>query len=513
MASHVKQLGTYQRYNSSNTQATVTLTATPSPGSAVIVHTASTQQLAASAIDSKGNAYALAKAGGGSVASGQLITLQNVAPLVAGDTITITFAGSVSTCAIFVQEYSGITATSPVDRTANVAYTATTARTSGTTSTTNQAHELVVATFAINVRETGFTPGAGYSAPASPYYGNDHITVETEHQDVTSTGTYSATATGGVTADGSGIIVTYKAVVTTFPPISGGISAPSQVGGTVGVRRKFSGAAIFAFSTVSGGLGAAGGGDTSTDPDAYGSGEYGVAEYGGSVPTGGGDTGGGGGGGGTPPPLETGQVQPNQPTIIASAPPSDDPIVDFIESSPPGLFPENDESNFGFIIRRIWCDRITDLIAQQDLLYNNRFITTADEFLDEWERQEGVPADPATVNNSVRKDIVLGRLRKGPFTRTMRKEIVERYLSEVISGGTPVTFTSTGIPLTAAGLKLYGGGGSLSTAYKIVEDVANFAYHIYILNIYTVSAGMQRELSRVTPAGISFDINYVASLP
>ena len=95
----------------------------------------------------------------------------------------------------------------------------------------------------------------------------------------------------------------------------------------------------------------------------------------------------------------------------------------------------------------------------------------------------------------------------------MRKEIVERYLSATYGGG--VEFGPSGIPITSSGINLASAGiiPDLSTVYEIVEDIPNFAYHVYILNSYTPSAGMQRELTRITPAHITFDINYVATLP
>lgn len=199
-------------------------------------------------------------------------------------------------------------------------------------------------------------------------------------------------------------------------------------------------------------------------------------------------------------------VTPYQPTL----PPEGaftDAEIDFIESSPPGLFPDNQDSNFGFIVRKTWTDRVQELIDQLDTLYSERFIVTSTEFLDEWERMAGVPTAPTGLDPITRRAIVLGRVRKGPFTRALRRSIVENYIGATF--GTPAAFDVSGISLTAGGVPLYAGAGTVEQMYEIVEDVPNYLYHIYIDSAFTPAAGMIRELTRATPAGISFDISYV----
>lgn len=293
--------------------------------------------------------------------------------------------------------------------------------------------------------------------------------------------------------------------------VPAGISAVSTVSGKVIAKHRITPAAgIQALSSISGGLGATGGGSPIAPDAGFGISEFGVGSFG-ETPTtggtGGGGTGGGGtgGGGGTP-------ITPGQPTIVPPSTPTGDAVIDFIESSPPGLFPENDESNFGFAIRGLWAAKVEDLIAQQDLIYKERFVINSEIFLDEWERETGTPMNPAGFDLTTRRAIVLGRIRKGPFTRTMRKEIVERYLKATFGGG--VTFGPSGIPI-GSGITLTGGSTApdVSSVYKIVENIAGFSYTVYILNTYTPAAGMARELTRVTPAGISYTISFVATLP
>jgi Concanavalin A-like lectin/glucanases superfamily len=201
-------------------------------------------------------------------------------------------------------------------------------------------------------------------------------------------------------------------------------------------------------------------------------------------------------------------ITPYQPTL----PPEGaftDAELDFMESEPPSIFPENQNSNFGLIIRKLFTDRVQELISQQDTLYNERFVETSTQFLDEWEIQESLPAAPSGLDVGTRQSIALSRIRKGPFTRTMRRNIVENYLQATF--GTSVAFSPSGVALPAAGLQLFGDGASVAQLYEIVEDVPNFLYHIYIDNSTTPASGMARELNRVTPAGISYDINFVAN--
>lgn len=284
-----------------------------------------------------------------------------------------------------------------------------------------------------------------------------------------------------------------------------GISATSTVSGAIRKKGTLQGlGVIYATSTLSGSVGRIVSGTSVGDPTLpyYGEGAYGEASYG-YIPL---PPGGGSGG-------ATGGVTPGQPTIVPPSTPTGDAIVDFIESSPPGLLPENEDSNFGFVIRGVWAAKVEDLIGEQDLLYGERFVGTSQAFLDEWERQAGTPANPGGFDTKTRRAIVQGRIRKGPFTRTKRKEIIERYLAVTFAGG--VALTPIGIPLTSAGVSLASttGPADLSAIYKVVEDIPNFRYHVYILNAYTPSAGLANELARITPAGISFDINFVSVLP
>ena len=199
---------------------------------------------------------------------------------------------------------------------------------------------------------------------------------------------------------------------------------------------------------------------------------------------------------------------PYQPTLPLEGD-FTDAEIDFMENEPPTIFPENQDSNWGFIIRKMFTDRIQELIDQQDTIYNNRFVDTSVDFLDEWETQESVPVAPSGLDVLTRQNIVLNRVRKGPFTRTMRKNIVENYIGATF--GTPASFSPSGLVLGVPGLPMFSSAGSVLTSYEIVEDIPNYLYHINLETGITVASGMARELSRVTPAGISYDVNTVTN--
>jgi hypothetical protein len=54
----------------------------------------------------------------------------------------------------------------------------------------------------------------------------------------------------------------------------------------------------------------------------------------------------------------------------------------------------------------------------------------------------------------------------------------------------------------------------LTNTYTIVENIAGYSYDVRILNSITVDqVALIRELTRITPAGISFTITPVATIP
>lgn len=179
----------------------------------------------------------------------------------------------------------------------------------------------------------------------------------------------------------------------------------------------------------------------------------------------------------------------------------------FIEESPPGLFPDNQDSNFG-LVRQILTNDVQTLIDQLDEIYNERFVDTSTDYLDEWEFQMGLPQNVSGASTSTRRQLILSRLVKGPFTRTRRQDTVEKYLEATF--GAAIKLVPSGTPI-GSGLTLYAGTADVKTLYRVVQDVPSFSYEVRILDSATPDiVALTRELTRITPAGISFSVVQVA---
>lgn len=159
-------------------------------------------------------------------------------------------------------------------------------------------------------------------------------------------------------------------------------------------------------------------------------------------------------------------ITPFQPTLPAEGAFTDAEIA-FMEDSPPGLFPENQNSNFGFVIRKIFTDKIQQLIGQQQTLYNERFVETALTFLDVWEGDYGLPVAPTGRTVAQRRQDILSRIQVGPYTRARRRTVVENFISATFGAG--VLLTPAGVPI-GAGIPLYSGASSFVGLYAIREN-------------------------------------------
>lgn len=156
-----------------------------------------------------------------------------------------------------------------------------------------------------------------------------------------------------------------------------------------------------------------------------------------------------------------------QPTLPAEQPFSDAELA-FMDESPPGLFPENQDSNFGFAVRKIFSDRVQELINQLDTIYNEKFVSSSLNYLSEWEIQVGLPVAPTGWTLPQRRNAVTNRLRKGAFTNAARRSIVENFIT--ITFGPAPAFDASGLPLDAGGIPLYSGVSSLDQTYVIREN-------------------------------------------
>lgn len=201
----------------------------------------------------------------------------------------------------------------------------------------------------------------------------------------------------------------------------------------------------------------------------------------------------------------TDDITPFQPTLPAEINFTQAELV-FMDESPAGLFPENQDSNFGYIIRKIFSDLAQDVSDWQNTLYNERFVETAIQFLDQWEVDVGLPANPTGISIAQQRVAVLSRLRRGPFTRTRRNSVIEDYIATTF--GNPIQLVPEGVEITAAGIPIYGESANPATLYRVYENQPIFSYEVWIANTTTPDVNsLTRELKRITPAGIAFNID------
>lgn len=184
---------------------------------------------------------------------------------------------------------------------------------------------------------------------------------------------------------------------------------------------------------------------------------------------------------------------------------------DFIENEPPGLFPQDQRSIWGQVratyaaYLQVLANLLTDWYGNLDPA------TVGNSDLPEWEYMLDLPSGNLLLTDGKRRAAIQARFQRGPFTRTRRKAVVESFIS--VTFGDPSLFTSAGLSLSPY-ITMYSGVTNVSSAYEIIEDIPNFAYTVYVLSSVGIdSVGLTRELGRITPAGISFTISQVSTLP
>lgn len=149
---------------------------------------------------------------------GSVVTSIWTAPLGttnATETFTMTNSNTANNEQCVAMQYSGVSTSTPVDKTATGTYSAVTSLTSGTTATTSQANEMLIGFFACTGMNGGnFTQGSGYTLRVNDGY---LVSLATEDEVVSATGAYQATMTASAAATGAGIIVTLQ------PPAAAGV--------------------------------------------------------------------------------------------------------------------------------------------------------------------------------------------------------------------------------------------------------------------------------------------------
>lgn len=195
------------------TSLAVVVTGEPSGGNMLVLSCANVSGAVgpsvSSVTDSRGNTWTVDKTFAHPTSNNTVSvasTMQNVAPLLLGDTITVNLSAGSNNNAVVVHELFGVTNT--VDTTASNSLTNTN-RDAGTVTTTN-ASDLIWAAFALDADETTFVPEAGYSVPSpASYTFSTNATIEVEYQVVYVTGSYDSTGSGAG-RDSAGASVAYK---------------------------------------------------------------------------------------------------------------------------------------------------------------------------------------------------------------------------------------------------------------------------------------------------------------
>jgi hypothetical protein len=200
--------------------------------------------------------------------------------------------------------------------------------------------------------------------------------------------------------------------------------------------------------------------------------------------------------------------QPVLPPEIALT----DAEYNFMQEEPPRFFPQNQDSNWG-LKRRIFSNGIQDLIDQLDLVYSERWPMTSVQFLDEWEKLVGLPQNPSSRSIAERRNSIMARLRGGPWSRTMRKEIVEGYLA-VLAFGDPIALLPPGVGFDAAGIPIFDEPGVVSAMYRIYEDRQRFSYKVKIDSAHSPDTiSMKRDLEHSQYAGLTLVLDTSTPTP
>jgi hypothetical protein len=185
---------------------------------------------------------------------------------------------------------------------------------------------------------------------------------------------------------------------------------------------------------------------------------------------------------------------------------------DFIENEPPGLFPGDQTSVWGQV-RKTYADYLQVIADLLTIWYGNLDPATVNiDDIPEWEYMLDLPSGNTTLSEDQRRAAILARFERGPFTRSRRARVIESFIQ--VTFGTPTLFDTSGIPITTDGITLFAGVVDVSSSYEVFEDIPNFEYNVYVLtSVGADVVGMERELKRITPAGIFFSISQVSTLP
>lgn len=163
----------------------------------------------ASASDTASNTYTVVayKEPGDNVGCGVVLYAKNITGH-ASNVVTVTWNASATYTAISIQEWSGLSTTSPLDTSAVGNSGSGTTVTSGTFSTAT-ANEVIIAGAVCNSFSAGFTPDTGYTVPSGALVPSGFVT--TEYKIVSSTQSSVTTNFTTTAVTGKDIVVaTFK---------------------------------------------------------------------------------------------------------------------------------------------------------------------------------------------------------------------------------------------------------------------------------------------------------------
>lgn len=194
---------------------------------------------------------------------------------------------------------------------------------------------------------------------------------------------------------------------------------------------------------------------------------------------------------------------PNQPLLPPETPLNEVERL-FIEESPAGLWPENQDSNYGQY-RRVITQPLDDAVGIVEELFNERFLDTASGYLSRWEHEMGLPKQTGKTDIQ-RRSHLAARTKKGAFTRARRDAIIQTFIQATF--GESLALTPEGISLPAGGAILMADPAPVESLYRVYENILDFSYEIWIVNTVTPDLlGLQRELAHFTPSGYPFTID------
>ena len=174
----------------------------------------------------------------------------------------------------------------------------------------------------------------------------------------------------------------------------------------------------------------------------------------------------------------------------------------FITEQPKNLWPENQNSNFG-LLRRVLVSHLQYVMNMLTEMYIEHGIDTSAGYLGRWEEDLGLPK-ASSLPLSIRRALVRIRREIGPFTTTRVKKIVELLISATF--GPSLEITPPGIPMVSEGQPLFSGITSLEGSYQIIWKPETYSYEILLVSGIGITPFLERELKRITPAGMTFTI-------